>query len=151
MRANTGINTVPEKVMAIESLITKEVSLLGLKTNEILHADVSRSVFPFDFQIQRKLLGKDPEVEFKGTQKEYDRLSYQLGEYVARYHELQFPLFGRFDEQAADQGILQGTKTSAPEYLHVCLNDDLLKLVACQVIDDKAQQTISWRKKKYIF
>ncbi len=142
LRANTGINVTPEKVMVIESLITKEVSRLGLKTNEILHVDVSRSIFPFDFQIQRKLLGKDPEIEFKGSKEEYGRLSYQLGEYIARYHELQFPLFGRFDEQTVDKGILQGIKASAYEYLQVCLNDDLSKLVVYQVIDEKTKQVI---------
>jgi aminoglycoside phosphotransferase (APT) family kinase protein len=137
LRANTGINPEPEGVMEVERLITKQVAGLGLVTNEIIYADISRQHFPFDFQIQKKLRGRDPEVSFDGTQKDYDRLSYQLGEYVAKYHSLEYPLFGRFDLKAAQQGKLQGTKNNFFAYLETCLADDLQKLVDFAVIGAK--------------
>lgn len=134
LRANTGVNPEPEGVMEVERLITNQVASLGLATNEILHTDISRQHFPFDFQIQKKLRGQDPETSFAGTQKDYDRLSYQLGEYVAKYHSLEYPLFGRFDLDFAQKGQLQGTKTSFFAYLETCLADDLQKLVDFEVI-----------------
>ena len=47
-----------------------------------------RGKFPFDFQIEERLIGQDIESYFHGTKEEYDRLSYELGEYVARIHSL---------------------------------------------------------------
>jgi len=134
LRANTGINPEPEGVMEVERLITKQIADLGLTTNEILYTDISRQHFPFDFQIQKKLRGQDPEISFTGTQKDYDRLSYQLGEYVAKYHSLEYPLFGRFDLCSAQKGQLQGTKINFFAYLETCLADDLQKLVDFEVI-----------------
>jgi aminoglycoside phosphotransferase (APT) family kinase protein len=137
LRANTGINTEPEGVMEVERLLTRQLAKLGLNTNEVLHTDISRQYFPFDFQIQKKMLGNDPEVAFHGTKEDYDRLSYQLGEYVAKYHALEYPLFGRFDLNSVKQGQLQGTKESFFAYLETCLTDDLQKLVDFAVIEAK--------------
>lgn len=142
LRANTGINTESEGVMEVERLITKQLTELGLETNEVLHTDISRQYFPFDFQIQKKMLGSDPETSFNGTKEDYDRLSYQLGEYVAKYHALEYPLFGRFDLNSAKQGQLQGTKTSFFAYIETCLTDDLQKLIDFAVINPQDSERI---------
>ncbi|MBT4005336.1 MAG: aminoglycoside phosphotransferase family protein [Candidatus Pacebacteria bacterium] len=136
-RANLGVNPVPEGVMEVEKLITRDVKKVGLRTNEILYSDISRKKFPFDFQIQKKLVGKDPEVDFPGSKEDYDRLSYQIGEYVARYHSLEYPLFGRFDNNTAIKGKLQGTKPEFSQYIETCLDDDLRKLVEFGLIKSK--------------
>ena len=62
-RANAG-HGEPEVVMLTEKLVTDKVLEIGLKTNKILHVDVSRKDFPFDFQIQEMLQGKEPEIDY---------------------------------------------------------------------------------------
>ncbi|HYD35622.1 MAG TPA: aminoglycoside phosphotransferase family protein [Vitreimonas sp.] len=134
LRANLGVSA-PEAAMEIEKLVTDEVLKLGLKTNQILHADITRTRFPFDYQIEEVLEGEDPENHWTGTQAEYDQVSFDLGVYVATYHQLQFPGFGLFDAQSAQQGQLRGSKTSFFEYLTTCLESDLAKLKEFHVLN----------------
>lgn len=124
LRANSNI-TVPEIEMKLEELITKKVVLLDVPVNHILHVDISRNVFPFDFQIQEVLLGSDLEDHFSGDKDAYDRMSFALGQYVARLGEIKLDGFGRFDEEQVKKGNLVGTKKSFSDYIEVCLDDDL--------------------------
>ncbi|MEK7592883.1 MAG: aminoglycoside phosphotransferase family protein [Patescibacteria group bacterium] len=141
LRANLGFSE-PETVMMVEKLVTDAVSLLGVPVNAIRFVDVSRKKFPFDFQIEERLIGQDIESYFHGTKEEYDRLSYELGEYVARIHSLMFEGFGRFDEKSALEGKLNGTKKSFSEYIDVCLESDLAYLVKDNVIDKETAKEI---------
>lgn len=134
LRTNLGFNSQPEVVMLAEKLITQKVSKLGIPTNKIIHVDVSRKQFPFDFQIQEMLVGEDPEISFKGTEDEYNQLSFDLGVKVAKYHQLTFPLFGRFDRKLVLKNKLQGTKQSFFDYITTCLNDDLSYLTKSKII-----------------
>ncbi|MBI5614445.1 aminoglycoside phosphotransferase family protein [Candidatus Gottesmanbacteria bacterium] len=134
LRSNLGFSD-PEVVMMTEKLVTDRVSELGVPVNTIRFTDVSRKKFSFDFQIQECLIGQDIEMYFHGTKEEYDRLSYELGEYVARFHALEFDGFGRFDEKCALEGKLSGTKKSFSEYIDVCLESDCAYLVKDNVID----------------
>jgi aminoglycoside phosphotransferase (APT) family kinase protein len=134
LRANLGFSD-PEVVMMTEKLVTDKVQELGVPANTIRFVDVSRKLFPFDFQIQERLIGQDIETSFHGTKEEYDRLSYEIGEYVARFHGLEFDGFGRFDEKFALEGKLKGSKESFPEYIDLCLESDIVYLVKDNVID----------------
>lgn len=136
-RTNLGINPVSEGVMEVEKLITTDLEKIGLKTNQVLFSDISRKNFPFDFQIQTKLEGSDPEVSFSGSKEDYDKISYQLGEYVARYHQLSYPLFGRFDVSQTLKGNLVGTKDDFYHYLITSLDYDLNKLAKFGLIKNQ--------------
>ncbi len=81
-RANLGMNPQPEAVMLVEKLITDQVAEIGIPTNRVLHVDISRKNYSFDYQIQEKILGNDLEDHFQGTQEEYDAMSYELGALV---------------------------------------------------------------------
>lgn len=141
LRANSNIPT-PEIEMKLEELITKKVALLGVPVNRILYVDISRKIFPFDFQIQEVLAGADLEDHFTGTKDEYDRMSFALGQYVARFGELQFGGFGRFDEKQVMQGNLVGGKKSFPDYIEVCLDDDLRFIADSGIITVKTTTSI---------
>lgn len=141
LRANLGFSE-PESMMMVEKLVTEKVAELGVPVNTIRFVDVSRKKFPFDFQIEERLIGQDIETYFHGTREEYDRLSYELGEYVARFHALDFDGFGRFDENILLDGKLRGTKKSFSEYIDVCLESDLAYLVKDHVIDPSTAKEI---------
>lgn len=133
LRANLGVGK-PEVVMQVEKLVTDAVAQTGIPTNRVLFADVTRKHFPFDFQIQKKLKGRDLEDHFHGSQAEYDRMSFELGEYVAKIHSLIFPNFGRFDEPAALKNILRGAKKHFFDYIETCLDHDIEYLVKGKIL-----------------
>lgn len=141
LRANCNIPK-PEIEMKLEQLITQKVALLDVPVNHILHVDITRTVFPFDFQIQEVLAGADLEDHFGGTKDEYDRMSFTLGQYVARFGEIQLNGFGRFDEDQVMQGNLVGTKKSFSEYIEVCLDDDLRFIADSGIISVKTSTFI---------
>ena len=128
LRANLGV-VGPEVAMLIEKLVTYKVANLGIPTNRVVHVDVTRKHYPFDFQIQEMLTGQDIETYFKGTQSEYDRLSFDLGILIAKIHTLKFPRFGRFDEKSILKGKLTGSKQTFFNYITTCLDADIKYLV----------------------
>ncbi len=141
LRANCGI-PVPEIEMKLEQLLTQRLAKLDVPVNNILHVDISRRYFPFDFQIQEVLPGADLEDHFVGTKDEYDHMSFALGQYVARFGEIQLKGFGRFDENQVMQGKLVGIKKTFPDYIEVCLDDDLRFIVDSGLISEKTSTSI---------
>ncbi len=141
LRANSNI-PVPEIEMKLEQVITERVAPLDVPVNHILHVDISRKAFPFDFQIQEVLAGADLEDHFSGSKDEYDRMSFALGQYVARFGVLQFEGFGRFDEHQVKKGTPVGTKKSFPDYIEVCLDDDLRFIADSDIITVKTATSL---------
>ncbi len=141
IRTNTGPR-IPEYYMLIEKRITDQVATLSVPVNRILHVDVSRSVYPFDYQIQDMLEGVIIEDHFHGTRTDYDQISFDLGRYVAMWGDLSFALYGRFNEQAAIEGRLVGTKQSMYEYIIVRLDDDLKYLIDNGVLTVTAAERV---------
>jgi len=133
LRANIGWGE-PEAALVIEKLITDTITKLGIPVNTILVADISRSMFPFEYQIQKKLKGKDIEDTFRGSQDDYDALSFQLGTYIAGWGSVSFQKFGRFDTSDALHGTLSGTKDSMYDYLIVQLDNDIAYLVDAKIL-----------------
>lgn len=142
-RANLGFNKKPEVIMLVEKLVTDDVAKVGVPTNKVLYVDVSRKVYPFDFQIEEALIGEDLEDHFKGTQEEYDRLSFELGQLVAKIHTITYPKFGKFDEAKALEGALAGTKDTFYDYVVVKLLDDLEYLIKAEVITSQRADRIT--------
>lgn len=86
----------PEVVMLTEKIVTEIVNAKWIKTNKILHCDISREHFPFDYQIEEKLIWVDSEGylnsdwEFLDSKEDYDRLSFELWQYIAKYSNITF-------------------------------------------------------------
>lgn len=143
LRANTGFNKDPEYVMLVEQLITNRVADVGVPTNNLLFVDITRKQFPFDYQIQEVLIGNDPEIDFSGTQEDYDQISFELGVNVAKYHQIKLPGYGRFDSKESSSGKLIGTKDNFYDYLITSLNDDLSALVDSKHLNEKQAKLIT--------
>jgi fructosamine-3-kinase len=141
-RANSGINPEPEVVMEVEKLITDRIAKEGIPTNRVLSVDVSRDKYAFDFQIQEMLEGKDLEDYFTGTREEYDELSFQIGQIIAKLSKITFPKFGRFDLDEAKMRRLQGLNSSFYEYMTLCLESDLEYLVEAKVLSSSQSKQI---------
>ncbi len=133
IRANIGWGE-PERYMLVEKLITDQVASHRIPVNRILHVDISRQSYAFDYQIQEMLEGDDVEGHFHGTRAEYDQLSFDLGRYVGLWGELEYEGFGRFDLSAASEGRLVGTKSTMYDYIIVRLDEDITYLVDAEVI-----------------
>lgn len=133
-RANLGFNRKPEVVMKVEQLICEKVVKTGVPTNKVLYVDISRKSHNFDYQIEEYLEGSDIENNFKGTKEEYDKMSFDLGVYIATYSKIHFDKFGLFDEESARKNILAGTKSTFFEYIITCLDKDIFYLTENNVI-----------------
>lgn len=133
IRANIGWGK-PETYMQVEKCITDQVATIGVPVNRILFVDVSREVYPFDYQIQDMLDGSDIEGSFHGTRIEYDQLSFDIGVSVATWGDLTYEKFGRVDESLAQKGVLRGTRDSMYEYMIVRLDEDIRYLADAGVV-----------------
>ncbi|MBI3576703.1 aminoglycoside phosphotransferase family protein [Candidatus Gottesmanbacteria bacterium] len=133
LRANIG-GFQPEIEMKTEQLISDKARAFGVLTNKIIYVDISRKKLPFDFQIQEVLPGQDMEDHFDGTKEQYDKISFILGTYVAKFEELTLEKFGRFDEGEVLRDALTGTKSTFFDYIITRLDDDLKFLVDRQLI-----------------
>lgn len=133
-RANLGKNPEPETVMLVEKLVTDQVDAIGVPTNIVLHVDISRERYPFDYQIQEKIVGQDLEDHFHGTKEEYDAMSYDLGVMVAKLSELTYDKFGKFDGELAKKGQLIGTKDNFFDYIITSLDGDLEYLRNAEIL-----------------
>lgn len=141
-RANLGVNPVPEIVMKTEQLICQAVEKIGVPTNKVIYVDVSRNQYQFDYQIQECLIGHDIENHFKGTKEEYDKLSFELGEYIAMYSTLRFDKFGLFDSFGVQRNTLVGTKDIFSQYITTCLDQDLNFITSRNVITTAVRDQI---------
>lgn len=141
-RANINMPE-PEVEMLIEKHVTDLVAAHDIPTNQIVHVDISRKKYDFDFTIQERLGGIDPEDEFTGTKEDYDTFNFETGQAIAKLGQIKLDGFGRFNEElVASSGQLVGTKKSVHEYLEVCWDEDLESLVEFKVIDDVQMQKI---------
>lgn len=141
-RANINM-AEPERVMYVEKLITDLVASYDIPTNRIVHADVSRKKHNFDFTIQERLGGIDPEDEFTGTEQEYDQFNFETGQAIAKLGTIETEGFGRFDEETAvNENRLVGTKNSISDYIAVCTDEDLTSLLENGVITSTQQTRI---------
>lgn len=149
LRANLGVSS-PEVEMLTEKLITDKVAALGVPTNTVLHADISRKTYPFDYQIQEILQGRDPEDDFEGSKEDYLRIAYETGEAIAKFSLITFEGFGRFDAKAVLQGELKGSKSRFSDYLGLNVDGDLEGLMKAELItEERAERIKSYLEERY--
>lgn len=128
-RANLG-NEEPETELLIEKLASDLARKNGVPSNKILYVDCSRKKYKFDFQIQERLFGKNPEHNFSGNQTDYDKLSFELGQIIGRLSLIKFTSFGRFDKEiASKENKLVPTLRSNYEYISIQLSEQIEEIV----------------------
>lgn len=113
----------PEKYMDLEKDLIDQYKKIGIPSTEIIASDSSRAHVPFDYQIMLPLTGKDLEIEWDGTQNQYDKLSLELGHMIAKQYLIPGKGWGRLTRDS-DKKIV-GTKQSHEDYLTAYLDHDL--------------------------
>ena len=103
--------------------------------------DISRSKLPFDYQIQRKVVGLDLEDHFSGTQEDYDSISIQLGEITAKLHTTKLKGFGRFDTRSTEDELV-GDVDSNQEYILLDFQQDIDALKNAEIITKKQADSV---------
>lgn len=136
-RANLG-NEKPEIELLIEKLVSDLARENGIQTNKIIYVDCSRKKYTFDFQIQERLLGNSPEHDFFGTQKNYDQLSFELGQIIGKLSKIHIDGFGRFDKEIAlrEKRLVTTMKTNF-EYILLELESQIDQVVNTKLISKK--------------
>ena len=121
--------------MLAEKIITDTVRRKWVSTNTILEVDISRSVVPFDYQIEEVLQGEDPERyvdenwKFNWSKEDYDRMSYELWQAIAKYSQIQYSGYGIFDEAIIREGKIQWKNKNFYEYITTNLDIHLEALI----------------------
>lgn len=140
LRATHGL-TQPEKYMDMEKDVVELYKKVGIGSVDILTSDTSRSEFDFDYQIMRPLPGKDPEVEWVGSQADYDALSFDLGRVLAKQYRIPATGWGRWKRDVT--GKIVGSMETHNQYLNAYVDHDLRVLKLFGVIDEDGQGTIT--------
>jgi len=141
-RSNLG-NEKPEIELVIEKLASDLARKNDIKSNNILYVDCSRKKYNFDFQIQEKLFGENPEHNFRGTQKDYDKISFELGQIIAKMSLIKFEGFGRFDKNIAlTENRLATTMQSNYDYITLELDTQVNEIQKAKLIDSKRAAAI---------
>ena len=115
--------TKPEIVMLSEKIVTDIVSTLWVLTNKILHVDISRKTFPFDYQIEEKLKWVDPENfidknwKFLHHKDNYDTMSYELWQSIAEYSDIKFSWFWLMNEKEVLKWNIEWVNSTFYEYI----------------------------------
>jgi|GEM_PF-520121 len=138
LRATHGLPS-PELYMEMEQWVIARYKEVGINSVEILTSDAGRKEFEFDYQIMRPLPGKDPEVEWEGSQEDYDQLSFNLGRMIARQYSLPAKGWGRWIQK---NGQVEGALKSRSEYLNAYIEHDLGVLRLFDVINEQAADTL---------
>ena len=124
-RSNLG-SDAPETELIIEKIASNLAAKHGIPTNHILYVDCSRKKYKFDFQIQERLFGENPEHNFKGNKDDYDKISFELGQIIAKLSEIKTEGYGRFDKKiAAKENRLLGMTDSNYNYILTELESQL--------------------------
>ncbi len=121
VRANASL-PYPETYMDLEFDFLKIYIDLGIPVNELIYADSSRKVFPFDYQIMKRLPGRNLGSQWEGTQSDYEKICIQQGKYIARMTEYKGRGWGRIRK---DESGLYGVYGTHNDFLTAFLEHDL--------------------------
>lgn len=126
-RANLGPKE-PEVQLVKEQLTSDVVRTHGLPANHIIHVDISRMLYPFDFQIQEMVRGLDAEIIFNGTKENYDTFSFSLGQLIAKLSEITVDGFGQFAPDKVLEKKLVGESETFYDYLQIQLEEEIQEI-----------------------
>lgn len=138
----------PEIVMLTEKYVTDIVNTSWVNTNKIIKVDISRKNFPFDYQIEEEIIWIDPEKyidsdwKFLWTQKEYEKMTFELWQSIAKYSNIKFERFWLFDEKEILNWKLIWFSETFFEYITTNLEEHLDYLVKFNVIKNQDKTKI---------
>lgn len=122
LRATHGLSE-PEKYMDMEKEVIELYKNVGIPSVDILAVDTTKKYFEFDYQIMTPLPGKDPEIEWSGSQSDYDKLSFDLGRMIAKQYQIPGTGWGRWKRN--NEGLIVGAMESQNDYLNAYIDHDL--------------------------
>lgn len=122
IRANSDL-VEPEYYMELEHIFLDRFRKLGIPVNDLLYSDISRSKYPFDFQIMRPLPGLNLGSEFNGTQSDYETIAYEQGQYYAKLYQGEKK--GSWGRLLPNNTELKGFYSSHNDFLTASLEHDL--------------------------
>ena len=126
-RANLG--PIEPEVQLVKEQLTSDIARAhGLPANHILHVDISRSIYPFDYQIQEMVKGLDAEIEFHGTKEDYDTFSFSLGQWVAKLSDIPVDGFGQFSPEKVIEKRLVGESATFYDYIQIQLEEEIQEI-----------------------
>ncbi len=134
LRTNYGI-AEPEKYMQFEKYFAQQYESVGIPTAKVLHSDISREKYPFDYQIMEKLGGYDLKTDPDITEEQYEMISQDLGKVVAKQFLLPIKGFGRI---VLRDSIYQGNYNTHNEYLSAYVDHDLDVMELFEIIDHES-------------
>lgn len=140
-RANLGTDK-PEIQLLKEKVIADLVLKNDIPSNKILHVDISREKYPFDFQIQEKFEGLDAEKVFNGSKEDYDKYSFDIGQIIAKMGDISFSGYGHFDDSLLSQNKLQGENSSFYDYISLELDEQIKTIVSNKFISSQTGEKI---------
>lgn len=143
VRANASL-PYPETYMELEFDFLKIYNDLGIPVNDLIHADSSRKVFPFDYQIMKKLPGNNLGSQWEGTQSDYEKICFQQGQYIARMSQYKGRGWGRIGK---DENGLYGVYGTHNDFLTAFLEHDLEVIKLFELINaDEFSQLMEFFK-----
>uniref|UniRef100_A0A7C5YXQ8 Aminoglycoside phosphotransferase family protein n=1 Tax=candidate division CPR3 bacterium TaxID=2268181 RepID=A0A7C5YXQ8_UNCC3 len=92
VRANSIEHSYVGPDFYLDKYIGSKLNSLGLPALNVFHIDISRSVYPFDYQIIEKANGTI--LNSINDQKEFEKSVVILGRFVAEYHKIKIGMFG---------------------------------------------------------
>lgn len=113
----------PEEYMEFEKYFVSHFKSLGIPVVNVYYADVSRKVYPFDYQIMDVLPGRDLGADWEGSREDYESICEQQGRYIAKLFRVPAQGWGRIKKD--EKGNLYGIKSSLHEHLVTYLEHDL--------------------------
>ncbi len=135
------IESIIEKYMSFERDFADMYKKVSIPSSTILWSDISRKHFNFDIQIMEVLPGASL-YEFDGTESDYGKIAFQLGQMVAR--EYKVPMkgkgWGRITKNKRGQYV--GTFNSPIQFLTAYLEHDLRILTLFGMIDPQGMNRI---------
>lgn len=141
-RANLGPKE-PE-IQLLKEKLTADLALeRKVPSNRILHVDITRKKYPFDFQIQEKLGGLDAEIVFKGSQQDYGAYAFNLGQVIAKLSDVKLSGFGHFKDSEVVKGNLLGESHSFFDYINLELEDQINTIANAKFITSATARKIS--------
>lgn len=112
--------------MIVETEIIRRVAALGIPTPKIFAVDVSRTEFPFSYQIMELFECPDLNTLYKEKRLAVPATMQQLGTYIAEWQAIRTEGFGLFNTlELAKTGWLKGMHGSYPEYYRLNLEHHL--------------------------
>lgn len=140
-RGNLGWDK-PELELLKEKIISDIALKNNIPSNKIIYTDISRNTYPFDFQIQEIIEGLDAEKVFNGSEDDYGKYSFSIGQNIAKLSKIQLQNFGHFISEGLLSNNLVGENSSFFDYIFLQLSEQIELIAKSKFITTNTAQKI---------